>query len=359
VPAWFCRFLDAFGSLAAVASGGRWQWHAPEQHSPPGPGPAPEPAARGTGDPEAFDASYFPPEDPVIVSQDTPPFLLYAEAQIVSPADLAGPPVAIPTGKLTNPLNVPVEVREIHFTLRSEQVGSDDYAVRRLIADLRVGRRVIAEHAPLFAVCWRDLTDRFESRVQTAGGFIGADTVRWVLPRPLILAPGEGVGGQIAFDPLLDYTGEFERTTTIGVLLRGRRLPLGTPVPRVRALPYASGWIFQRPGEISPEQAFRNIFNVPLNVTSLNVAPAYRDATVNQEATVQIVGHGGLVATGRRELAPVVPAVALGAGRQALEVAHRLDPSEGYKVTATALLDVGGGVYEPLAMALSGYREEN
>jgi hypothetical protein len=175
---------------------------------------------------------------------------------------------------------------------------------------------------------------------------------RWILPHPLILAPNEGFSGMIRISP--NFLTGLAGTPTLSLVARGRRLAAGTPVPRLRAIPFVTGWMFTTAGIPAPDLVFRNSFGTVLHVTSINLTrsiwappPGALAATIN--------GPGGLANTVLRGIVSGGFVDNFVAQRQAIEEAHDLEPGDSYQIVLSAAPQLGNGGH---AVALVGWREE-
>lgn len=279
---------------------------------------------------------------PVILTSGTTPLAILVAGGI------AGPPVLLPTLDLMNTLRVPIEVTELHFSTDEPQ-GNFGILDLALELSLSAGRYMISRYCPLVALGVRRDSDVHET---TNVSLISGHQVRWILPKPLILAPNEGFSGAIRMSPNLS---PFAANGTVNFTMtaRARRLPLGSQVPAVRSVPYASGWIFS-PANIAipaPDTTFQNIHKSILHVSSINSSRIF--ASTQDGGTVTITAPGGLANTVMRNMALGVNRQSIFGQRSALEVSHDLEPNEFYGIVPSGTLNGVG-----IAIDLIGCREE-
>ena len=283
-------------------------------------------------------------------TRDTTPFVLTSGSvpltiTVAGGTLIPGPAVALPTRDLVNSLQVPVEITELNF-LMGRLVAAVIPNLWEL--SLSVGAHMISTWVPVCALAMNRNTVQLEG---LASNDTEAMTVRWILPRPLILKPTEGFSGMARISP--NISPAIAGPVTFSMVARGRRLPAGTPVPNKREIPYASGWIFPTANLPAPDMTYQNNFQVPLNVTSINSSVTdLGTASVASAATIN--SPGGLANTVLRGLASGVQFNALFAQRQALEEAHVLEPGEAYQITFSAV----GAARSFFAVDLVGWREE-
>lgn len=300
-------------------------------------------------------------------SRDSTPVILTTGEDRVLLTGAQGTPTQLPTEDLINRLRVPVEITELHFDLT--ETGDPDLAQKQrgmvigsVEIDLSVGRRVITRG--FCSVLGITITrDAFVTSTNPEDDPIFYRQVRWILPRPLLLAPNEGFEGSARVNPRIARP-VFGGTAGLAMTARGRRLSPGYRVPSVRAIPYATGWIFTTPNEYAPDQTFQNVFNAPLNVASLNGVPCNASAPLQgivPTGTVTTAGPGGLMGEPTRSLATALRGGLLFSQRQAIEEPHVLDPREAYTVQmAEPRGPLAGGTrpYNGSAIVLTGWREE-
>ncbi len=283
-------------------------------------------------------------------ARDTTPVILHsgpAALSIAVTGGVPGAPVGFPAFDLTNLLGVPIEVNELHFIV-DETADAVTPGVLAMGAEimLALGRHTIASGVPVAA-----LAVRYESVVGEGSRTLGARLarpVRWILPRPLIVGPGEGFSG--AFRMNSTTLAPYGRDGTVGLSFAaiGRRLPAGARVPRRRAIPYATGYMIDTANVPPPESVLKNPFGVPFHVQSINASP-------RPQGTITIQGPAGLAGGGRRNLT-AASAMGVFAARFAIEEPHDLAPGEFYFVTLDTPAPSAG---QPgTAIVLSGWREE-
>jgi len=286
-------------------------------------------------------------------SRDTTPFILTTGATPISIAVTGGVPQAaasiLPALDLTNTLRVPVEVREICFAVDEPGVAANQgQLIGGLEVDLRVGRFNITQgFAPVTALAVR----RESAAVEASGAapFYSPDQIRWVLPRPLYLAPNEPINGFIRLNSSLTYPAV---TSTVRVVMtaRSRRLPAGMPVPNPRKVPYASGFFYIKANSPPAQDSiFRNIFSVPLHVTSINARP------VPDVVNPPVIGGKwkvDMLSSNSRSIALNPYGSNLFAQRLALEVPFDLEAKDSLMIQTDTITGIG------VAVALTGWREE-
>lgn len=282
------------------------------------------------------------------VTRDTTPVLLTTgvPVSIVIAGLVPGPPVVLPTLDLMNTLRVPVEVTELHFMCFATSFQPD-----YLELSLNLGGHSIAQWAPMAAI------DVRRHAVAREVGISGASTThRWVLPRPLIVAPNEGFAGMVRWTPLIAPTAN--GTVQFSMVARGRRLPGATRIARVRDIPWASGTYFPvaADGTPAPDMTFRNPFPSVLHVASINATSAVGGMLVSvaRFLGVRINGPGGLSNNVIRSLVDD-GATAVFGERNAIEEPHDLEPGDAHQIT---FYDYTAALEEPLAAAITGWREE-
>ena len=291
-------------------------------------------------------------------TRDTTPVILTTGSTplaIIVAGGIPGPAVNLPTRDLTNTLRVPIEVTELHFVVDEPPLGT--LVTGGIIYDgfeinLSIGRHSITQgFCPLIALGLRRDSDRSEG-VNISPIF--ANTIRWVLPTPLLVAPNESFNGSIRLSPILSPYGA-NGTVHLSMAARARRLPPGTPVAGPRAVPYASGFIFTIANRPPPDSTFQNPFNRVLHVTSINANPIANDFD-SVPGRITVNSPGGLSNTVLRGMVNGGLAGAVFAQRQALEEAHDLNPREAHQVTLSDPTDAGDT--HGTAVALIGWREE-
>lgn len=86
------------------------------------------------------------------------------------------------------------------------------------------------------------------------------DDVRWQLPRPLWMAPGDQIQALVSADASAGSSGNQART--VDVTYVGRSLPPGTPGPKSRSVPWVSSYIHDFANAYSETSTeFRNPFS--------------------------------------------------------------------------------------------------
>ena len=299
-------------------------------------------------------------------TRDTSPFLLTSgptPMTLTITNQVAGAPIQIPTQDFVNTLRVPIEITELSFNAVVNR-GSTDQLPWEI--SLNVGKHLICSNCPLYVLgtqrdSWVDERSQSTER--------GATQRRWIFGRPLILAPNEGLSGTIRCAPSVPLQSRGTYTTNMVIVARGRRLPSGTPVPRVRAIPYASGVYIIRAGGV-PDTTLRNTFSATLHVTHLGIGMAPgsgggRAAVPGPDAVaatfaqqlVRVNAPGGLSHTAVRGLLSSQNYGLAFTQRSGIEVAHDLNPNDMYTFTVPAFV-AATDPHSALAVGLNGWREE-
>ena len=283
---------------------------------------------------------------PVILTSGTTPL------SIAFTAGVEGPGVSLTTLDLVNSLRVPIEINELCFAVDEPGAAANQgrfYGGLEL--DLRVGQYGITNRFTPISV----LGVRREMAVEITGAAaaFSPDHIRWILARPLILAPNEGFSGFLRANSTLNFPAT-SPTVRFVMTARGRRLPPGTPIPTPRCIPYASGGFFTTASIPLADDVFRNIFRGPLHITALNARPApdvTNPAVVSGNWTVGVYGAGA--GTAQRSAVLAVPGNNVFGQRLSLEESFDLDPNEGLLITTdTISRDFA------TAVAMTGWREE-
>jgi hypothetical protein len=281
--------------------------------------------------------------------RDTVPYLLTTGTTPLSVTIAGGvisAPAQFPTRDLMNTLHVPVEVTELNFMAVGAPAGTLTGAWE---VSLALGSRMIAAFCPLAALTVRRDAKFFESILNAAASSL---CYRWILPQPLIVAPNEGFTGLARITSAIPVN---DGTFSLVMVARGRRMPQGTPVPRTRAIPYATGMIFPRAGVLPADNVFLNIFQKTLHVTAINLGEVSGAVPApNTADQVTAFGPGGLANAVLRPLVTATAAPVLFGPRASIEVGHDLDPGESYQFSFPSITV---GVHSP-AIALVGWREE-
>ena len=294
------------------------------------------------------------------VTRDTTPFILSGETHLALTAGVPGGAAQLPVKSLVNPLSVPVEISEIMVTTQIVGTGFT-VGVLPLRLRLRAGRHGLTNgFVPAFALGPMYSETQGEPIFTDLGGTtFGGYTSRWVLPRPMVLRPGEVIGGEVDFSPKFSYPG-LAGTVYVSITAKGRRMPPGA-APALSNYPFVSGDYFTTAGGPVQDLTFQNVFPAPLTVTALI---AVRGGIVDSAqilpgvaspgapvGAVSIIGPSGLGGGARRTLAEGAAALLFGP-RAALEESFTLDPNESLLVKLTA------PVTQAAAITLVGYREE-
>lgn len=295
--------------------------------------------------------------------RESTPFILSTGATPISrviPTDNA--PAPLPVKDLVNSLTVPVEIMELCFAIDEQSDTTFILATQMTLAmagaeiDLRCGRYSLTNgFVPIAAL---GINRHFEQAeigrldfVAGVDGPIDADFIRWILPRPFVVMPGEAFTGAVRLSPALSFAALPASTVRVSITARGRRMPSGARVGR-RFVPYASGrWFTTDSINVSQGdgKTYMNIMNTPLVVTSLNArARRLFDAPLPD---FTIVSPGGLANTVRRDMANQSGALGLFMQRLALEETFVLDPGEFLTVRS-------GAIATSTALNMVGYREE-
>jgi len=306
-------------------------------------------------------------------TRDSTPYLLTTGTtppSITAPSatGIPGAPVSLTTRDLINSLRTPIEVTELHFVVTETNVllaNNVGWWMGGIEVNLALGIHQLTQgFCPVGALGVRREALALEGNL--SGGAappIYSNTIRWILPQPLIVGPNEGFSGSMRLSPNLTpfpTGGTGNTVVTLSMVARGRRLPAGTPVPASRAVPFASGWIFSAASANAPDVSFQNVFpDRILHVTSLNAVPVSANIGVDLSGTFSINAPGGIANGVIRALAGALVHVGdIFSNRNALEEAHDLNPGEGYKI-------LHGGTYSPVAgtnvgisAAMIGWREE-
>jgi hypothetical protein len=295
-------------------------------------------------------------------TRDTAPFILFGTTPNLT-VNASGASVLLPAEGLTNPFNEPIEVTEIEFLVQAQSSAVWIYDVM-----LRAGRHDLTNgFCPIPAVAPRYDAEE-EVGVLAAGVVtgIGSSTVRWILPRPMILPAGSAITGAFRVNPAAPGNtgpGVNNTTSTLTVVAIARRIAPGTPKARTTCIPFVSGALYTAAqasaagGSIGPapnDLQLMNTFAAPLYVNQIVGAPIGSGAGFGVLAltSVVITGPGGILGTPRRTVADGIPQGFLGA-RSAIEVGHVLNPGESYRAVLSGFLNATG-----MAVAIAGYREE-
>lgn len=108
--------------------------------------------------------------------------------------------------------------------------------------------------------------------------------VRWALPKPLYMGPGDALQCNLDRDAARLST---VTSMTVQVTYVGRIITQGTPPPATRAVPWV-GW-FEKSStqaQVQAQTRMRNPFMEPLHVQRLTMRGYWRDATSNYFAPV-------------------------------------------------------------------------
>lgn len=279
-------------------------------------------------------------------SRETLPIILTTGATPIASgivAGVGGAPASIATSDLINTTRSPIEITELHFAMH--QSSANVYGVGATEIRLRIGRYDITQgFCPVTALGPR--REQVAVEGTTAAFAFAGDTVRWVLPRPLIVAPNEGFHGLVRLNgtaaPATTDTVQFSMTA------RGRRLPNDTKLT-ARAIPYASG-AFMAAGVLAPEATFRNPFLNTLHVQSINIRPV--PDTTGLSGNITISGPGGLANSVVRQITNGVSENVVFAQRHALEGPYDLNQNDRFQISVSA-------IDNQLAIVLTGWREES
>lgn len=287
-------------------------------------------------------------------TRDTTPILLSGQASSALVGGVPGAPGRFPSAGLVNTLLAPIEVTELIFTVYDPVNAAPTPYLAEV--QLAAGRYAITNgFLPIGTLAIRRETRPNEV---PAGGAGEGLTIRWVLPRPIVLRPGEGLSGQVRLPPGIAYASG--STVTVTLVARGRRVPGWTP-GLTRSVPYASGCAYLTRAAQAPPQAFMNILDRPLMISSVNMRTLTSTVTIRAGdappviSTVSIVGPGGLAQTIRRSVVTNARPDAVFAQRSALEVDFVLQEKEDLIIT---FVRPAAATFNPVGVAIIGYREE-
>jgi hypothetical protein len=299
--------------------------------------------------------------DTVDAGRETSPYLLttgttYSQITVgAGPTFAPGPPITFPTRDLVNSLRVPIEVTELSIFVD----GPSRLVAGSWEVSISLGKHMLCTLCPA-SVLGIDRDGPWEGTPtlgQNAAFF--PTVIRWTFQRPLVVAPNEGFSGMARISTSvspLDAAG----AARIAMVARGRRLPAGTPVPRIRTIPYASGCFFPTAGVPAADFIFKNNFNTVLHVASINARQADQfpiRQVVGFRPQVTITGPGGLSGSVFRGVVPISSGDAASIFSQfsAIRKEHDLEPDDAYQIVFNTLANNPAGIP---AAALVGWREE-
>ena len=210
------------------------------------------------------------------MSASRPPIILSSEVTVpvVSDAETAG---AIPfdLAALTNTYRVPMEVREIHWTVVTPGVAETSRAATPgafIAATLASGKDILTRDFTHLAMMGRAYGA--SSGALSGGGgeletefLVSAGHYRWVFPRPMILLPGQGVRAYVRFDIPTSLVGGISAavtSVTVTISIVGRYF--AGALPAVRCVPYVSEFVASAARSASLAEELYNPFASPLQV---------------------------------------------------------------------------------------------
>lgn len=289
-------------------------------------------------------------------TRETTPILLTTGATpigITITGGVEGPPVGLPSVDLVNTTRGPIEITEMNFVL-DEPRGANALTLSAAFEiNLRAGRSMLTQDfCPVIGFAPVREAVLIEGTASTVM-VTNATEVRWIFPRPLILAPNEGINGTVRLSPNVAFARD--GTCHLSMVARGRRMPSGTVVPAKRAIPYASGWIFTMAGLPSPDHIYQNRFNGPLHVTGIICRSVGVLANFNA-GTIAVQAPGGLANTAIRAFAPLRQ-TSLFSGRAAVDLAYDLDPGDAFSFAVGTPTIAGSGITGTM-ISIIGWREE-
>ncbi len=233
------------------------------------------------------------------------PIVLGAQADLSLLFPLSGTPqVTLDSALLTNTFRVPLTVREILFTVQAlpDAAPAANVALWNLGGLLQArlatsGRALTNGFVPVWAMCpplvgmMRSLnlvtgayqagspTEYQTSETRRTVDYNAGNTqigmgsyFRWVLPQPLVLAPGQAVTGDLRIDPTHLPSNGFKGVTSLDVQATVSLVGAFTAEApaAMRPVPYASCAIFAPGGPPDNGSAdLGNPFAVPLSVQRL------------------------------------------------------------------------------------------
>mgnify|MGYP003417685521 CR=1 FL=1 len=205
-----------------------------------------------------------------------------------------GQSVTLDTGTLQSGFRTPYFIDEIRMQVITEPTTVNGAAAvwngigGCIRAKFQTGNRAFSKNAVPIGL-YGPIFSQQDFGSQAAGidvddqaAIRGYSYVRWPLPKPLWMAPGDVI--QAMFEYVGLSPAEGFPAVTVNATYTGRAIAPGTPAPRTRQIPWATFMAFQNnEGQKQSTEEFRNPFTYPMVVQRLTSRTYFAQATGIQE----------------------------------------------------------------------------